>query len=113
MSEFTFKPEKSYDGLLRQANAMAILIRAMEKTRTFQNLTIGEMAREIALQGFEEINAQRNTNEILTNELEVLQTRIGEIERLLCSACDKLSVMPISEEWAARFCNDVDSIVNT
>ena len=38
MSEFTFVPSKDYDELLKQANAMALLIRSMEKQKAFQNV---------------------------------------------------------------------------
>lgn len=79
MAQFEFTPAKDYDGLLKQANAMTMLIRSIEKQRAFQNVKIGDMARELAIQGFEEINAQRDMNERLTNEISKLERRIDEL----------------------------------
>lgn len=59
---------------------MTMLIRSMEKQRSFQNIKIGDMARELAIQGFEEINAQRDMNERLTNEILELEKRIEVLE---------------------------------
>lgn len=83
MNEFNFKPESDYAGLLKQANAMSLLIRTMEKTKTFQSLKIGDLCRELFLQGHEEINAQRETNNRLTNEIESLEHRLAATEAKL------------------------------
>lgn len=74
MSEFKFHPGKTYELLLKQANAMQLIIRSLEKRRHVQNVNMAEMARELALQGFEEINAQRDINEKLTNEVMALES---------------------------------------
>lgn len=76
MTQFEFSPAKDYDGLLRQAVAMAMLIRSMEKQKAFQSIKLEDMARELALHGHEEINAQRETNSILTNEVEALEKQL-------------------------------------
>jgi len=78
--EFSFKPHKEYDLLLKQANAMSLLIRSLQKCSALKDLDLQRLNREMAAQGFEEINAQRETNEILTNELELSQKRIQEQE---------------------------------
>jgi Tfp pilus assembly protein PilN len=80
MARFEFIPAKDYDGLLRQANAMAMLIRSMEKQRSFQNVKIGDMARELAVHGFEEIDAQRDINARLTDEILKLEKRIEALQ---------------------------------
>ena len=76
MTQFEFTPSKDYESLLHQANAMSMLIRAMEKQKSFQNIKIGDLARELALQGYEEINAQRTTNEILTDGIDALEKKL-------------------------------------
>jgi hypothetical protein len=73
IEKFQFTPAKDYENLLKQANAMTMIIRSMEKQRAFQNIKVSDMARELYAQGFEEINAQRDINEKLTNELEKLE----------------------------------------
>jgi len=73
MSQFEFTPEKTYEFLLKQANGMALLIRGLEKKKAFQHVSMAQMARELAMQGYEEINAQRDINEKLTNEIMALE----------------------------------------
>jgi uncharacterized membrane protein YccC len=80
MAQLEFTPARDYEGLLKQASAMTMLIRSMEKQQAFQNVKIGDMARELAVQGFEEINAQRDMNEKLTNEISRLEKRIEALE---------------------------------
>lgn len=60
-----FKPHETYEGLLKQARAFHLLVNAMEKTKTFQSLKIEQLSRELSIQGFEEIEAQRKTKETI------------------------------------------------
>lgn len=53
---------------------------AKEKQKAFQNVSMAQMARELAVQGFKEINAQRNTNEKLTNEIAALEDERDELK---------------------------------
>lgn len=75
-----FTPDKTYEGLLKQANALHTLVNAMEKTKTFQSVKIEQLNRELCIQGFEEINAQRETNRLLTETIEFLDQRVDELQ---------------------------------
>lgn len=83
--EFTFVAATDYETLLSQAKSMASLIRAMEKTKTFQATQLQELSRELSLLGREEIDAEKQTNERLTGEVERLEQEVQGLRTLVNS----------------------------
>lgn len=107
MAQFNFTPANNYDGLLKQAKAMASLIRSMEQQRSAQNVRISNLEREIAVQGSEEINAQRTTNAVLTNDVEVLENKLSvyknSLELIVIEKSEGDSATPEQELGVMRF----------
>lgn len=67
---FSFTPSDDYNLLLKQSQAMACLIRSLEGQRDIQTARMIGMERRLAETDRSELDALRNTNEMLTNEAE-------------------------------------------
>lgn len=74
-----FKPEKDYDGLLKQAYALARIVKDTEKYSTYKSGVISRLSMELAKVGKNAIDAEANTNEQLTNHVLHLERKIEEI----------------------------------
>jgi hypothetical protein len=90
-SGFSFTPSDNYNLLLKQAFAMSSLIRSLERQRSIQRHSIDVLQQELSAVSRTEIDALRNTNEVLTNEVEQQAKRIAELEAVLRDAADYLS----------------------
>lgn len=85
----SFTPHPTYEGLLRQARAMDRIIKSMEATRSHLRDTNDQLVRQFLLIGVDEVEAERNTNEILTNENEKLRARVDELEHRIAAIGDR------------------------
>lgn len=66
------KPCSNYKGLLRQFYALTSLVETQGQCISQQNETIRQLHEQVRLTDQSEIDALRDTNEKLTNELEEL-----------------------------------------
>jgi len=73
-----FTPDPTYEGLLKQANAMSLLINTLEARTSLQEINIQKLYRELCVQSYDEMNSLRDTIHILTNEVESLEAKLEE-----------------------------------
>lgn len=81
-----FKPSITYEGLLKQATALYMLASSQERRITLLNANIEQLTRDYALIGQDAINAERHTNQLLTNYIDELENKQAAYERLLVLA---------------------------
>lgn len=80
---FSFTPSDDYNLLLKQSKAMAGLIRSLEGQRDIQTARMIGMERRLAETDRSELDALRNTNEMLTNEAEQQAKEIEALRKLI------------------------------
>lgn len=73
-----FNPDPTYKGLLVQANALHHLASSYERQLVSLQKEFDSLKIKISLIGEEAINAERATNEMLTNELDKMKELQGE-----------------------------------
>jgi len=105
MSEF--KPAEDYGNLLRQFNAMSMLINSLESQRKLQSEHIERMARDLALISKTEIESQRQANEALTKEVERL-TALQEWQPMATAPLDTMVLLDIEGIVAQGIYSKVD-----
>ncbi len=74
-----FKPEPSgnYIGLLRQFNAMTLLVNSQQEMIKKLTEINGNLTTQIGLASLDELESQRQANHTLTNELESKEKNNG------------------------------------
>jgi hypothetical protein len=71
-----FKPAKTYEHLLTQANALARIVNAKEETENFyKERTVTDRSKTIHRLKIE-LESERDMNHILTSEIEALEGKI-------------------------------------
>jgi hypothetical protein len=71
-----FKPAKTYEHLLTQANALARIVNAKEETENFyKERTVTDRRKTIHRLKIE-LESERDMNHILTSEIEALEGKI-------------------------------------
>jgi len=71
-----FEPAPDYENLLRQARALACIVDSKEKQCSLYEKNVRELRKQLAEIGPAAINAERETNRILTERLEQLESRL-------------------------------------
>lgn len=91
----TTTPDPTYDGLLRQFRAQGGLIKSMESAL----VNLSNTNKKLLLGSTTELESERNTNEILTNENEKLRAHIDNLEWFIVRLIDNHPDIP---EWVRQ-----------
>lgn len=76
-----FNPDPTYNGLLKQAYALSNLANSYERQLIALQVKFDELNINLQLIGEDAINAERSTNEMLTNELDKMKELQGEVAK--------------------------------
>lgn len=71
-----FKPSRTYDGLLVQARAMQAIINGNEITLAGYRERLAALSVDRHMEGAEQLQAERDTNQRLTNRVEELEDTV-------------------------------------
>ena len=74
-----FTPEEDYKGLLKQAKAMHRIILAMEKSKSIQGKGVDDLTRQLLMCDRDQLESERDINQILTNKILKLEDHLGKI----------------------------------
>ena len=72
-----FEPSPTYDGLLRQANALYTLASSQERRISLLNASLEKLTRDYNEIGQDAINAERDINQQLTDYIEQLELKLA------------------------------------
>jgi uncharacterized protein YlxW (UPF0749 family) len=73
-----FTPAADYENLLRQARALATIVDGKEKQQSLDAKTIKALKNRIAAMSPDAVNAERETNRLLTERIDALEMYIGK-----------------------------------
>lgn len=76
-----FKPAETYELLLRQARSLVVICNSLEKQRQHWSDLCDKLTREMMSMNSAAVDAERETNRMLTNALEAAEKRIAELEQ--------------------------------
>lgn len=71
-----FVPSKTYDGLLRQANALYTLASSQERRISLLDSSLDKLVRDYAAIGQDAVNAEREINSQLIDYIEELEAKL-------------------------------------
>ncbi|MBO0611699.1 hypothetical protein [Thiothrix fructosivorans] len=72
-----FNPSPTYDGLLRQTNALYTLASSQERRISLLNESMERLTRDFNLIGQDAINAESDINQQLTNYIDQLELKLA------------------------------------
>lgn len=93
MTQFT--PASDYDGLLRQAKAQDRIIKSLQRRVELYHEDYQVMANKLLLVNFEALQAERETNAMLTEQLEKVEAEKSRLSDALLAA---ISALDTAEE---------------
>jgi hypothetical protein len=73
-----FTPASDYDNLLRQARALACIVNGRDQRAILDTETIKALKKQIALMNPAAVDAERETNRILTKRVEELESELAK-----------------------------------
>jgi chromosome segregation ATPase len=81
--EMNFTPSHTYEGLLRQANALRRLVDSLEARLEIQAAQLDTLTRQLAASDSAAIEAERDTNALLTEQVLQLESENEQLRAQL------------------------------